>query len=368
MATRWAVATGNWSAVSTWDGGTTLPTSADDVYSNGFTVTIDQNVTVLSLQNGATTGVVAGGSFATSGTRTISANGTGFISAAVALLAPTASSTLTLNGNATSTGAGICLNLGQLGTYTITGNLICNGAGAALQTGSANTVNITGNVTSNSSGNGISSGGSGTITVTGNVTNTASGAAISSSNGNISITGNVTASGTTFAVSCTTTNGSPFIYGTITANTYVGMNLGGAAIKVSGPFISSATGYLPISGSALYKLTAIASNEFRFASATTGTSSLYSVDVLSGPSISDVRNGVTYSYAGTTKTGTLKVPATQYVAYGVAVDNTVGSYDPATDFWNKQTSVLTTAGSIGERLKNTATVDTVGAQIAANAL
>ncbi len=38
MATRYAVATGNWSDVSTWDGGTTLPTVGDDVYGDDPTV------------------------------------------------------------------------------------------------------------------------------------------------------------------------------------------------------------------------------------------------------------------------------------------------------------------------------------------
>jgi hypothetical protein len=50
MATRYAIISGNWSNPLTWNGGT-LPTSSDDVFSNGFTVTIDQNITVLSLRN-----------------------------------------------------------------------------------------------------------------------------------------------------------------------------------------------------------------------------------------------------------------------------------------------------------------------------
>lgn len=40
MATRYAVATGNWSNTAIWDGGT-LPQPGDDVYANGFTVTVD---------------------------------------------------------------------------------------------------------------------------------------------------------------------------------------------------------------------------------------------------------------------------------------------------------------------------------------
>jgi hypothetical protein len=75
MATRYAVANGNWSNTATWDGGT-LPTSADDVHANNRTVTINQDVTVLSLRTTAGGAAVAGGTFntATSGTINITAN------------------------------------------------------------------------------------------------------------------------------------------------------------------------------------------------------------------------------------------------------------------------------------------------------
>ena len=62
MANRYAVVNGNWSNTATWDGGT-LPTAADDVYSNNFNVNIDQNIDVISLRNTATTGITAGGTF-----------------------------------------------------------------------------------------------------------------------------------------------------------------------------------------------------------------------------------------------------------------------------------------------------------------
>ena len=58
MATRRAVANGNWSATGTWNGGV-LPGNGDTVYSNGFTVTIDQNITI----GGANNPLVSAGSF-----------------------------------------------------------------------------------------------------------------------------------------------------------------------------------------------------------------------------------------------------------------------------------------------------------------
>jgi hypothetical protein len=52
MALRVAVANGNWSSTATWNGGV-LPTTGDIVASNGFTITIDQNINVDSITNTA---------------------------------------------------------------------------------------------------------------------------------------------------------------------------------------------------------------------------------------------------------------------------------------------------------------------------
>jgi hypothetical protein len=51
MAVRWAIASGNFSSTATWNNGAILgiPTSADDVWANGFTVNMDVNATVISL-------------------------------------------------------------------------------------------------------------------------------------------------------------------------------------------------------------------------------------------------------------------------------------------------------------------------------
>ena len=62
MAIVYAVKNGNWSDSTVWNTGA-LPAAADDVYSNNFTVNINGSYTVSSINNGANTGVTAGGYF-----------------------------------------------------------------------------------------------------------------------------------------------------------------------------------------------------------------------------------------------------------------------------------------------------------------
>ena len=68
MANYRAVANGNWSNLATWQdnssgsfvASTVLPGASDDVYSNSYQVTIDQNITVASIRNNSTTGIANG--------------------------------------------------------------------------------------------------------------------------------------------------------------------------------------------------------------------------------------------------------------------------------------------------------------------
>ena len=55
MAVRWLTSSGNFSSTSVWNDGTLLgiPTTGDDVFTNGFTVNMDVNATVNSLNNSA---------------------------------------------------------------------------------------------------------------------------------------------------------------------------------------------------------------------------------------------------------------------------------------------------------------------------
>ena len=99
MANRYAVASGNWSNPATWDGGT-LPTTADNVRPNGFTVTIDQDITVLSLTANASTPAVGGGTFVINSGVTIAVGSIGSNSTfAVSVLTVSHSSgTVTITG------------------------------------------------------------------------------------------------------------------------------------------------------------------------------------------------------------------------------------------------------------------------------
>lgn len=70
MAERYAVASGLWSNTATWNGGT-LPGLYDDVYANGFTISVDQDVTCYSINTRSGTIPVGGGTFNVTGTRYI---------------------------------------------------------------------------------------------------------------------------------------------------------------------------------------------------------------------------------------------------------------------------------------------------------
>jgi len=54
MAIRFARQAGNWSDPLTWEDGLTIPTTGDEVYLNGYNVTIDQDVTTGFITNAAT--------------------------------------------------------------------------------------------------------------------------------------------------------------------------------------------------------------------------------------------------------------------------------------------------------------------------
>lgn len=295
MADVRATKTGNWSDVTVWNTGS-LPQAGDDVYSNTFTVTIDQNVNVLSIRNSSGTSITAGGGFICSTARTITLTGSGVIAGATA----------SIN----------CLTLSHTSgnTVTLTGSVL-GGTGASaigVAVTSTGTTNITGNITGGSN----SAGAHGLA-----ITNAAT----------VSITGNIFGSpvvGTSYGVASQTTAATSItISGTLTgASGPAVFSSTTAPFTVTGPFLSSSSGYFPMAISGPVTLSPISNNQMRFRNqANTADVFLYSADVTGGqPAASNVRAGVTYG-VGNSLTGTCAIPSASSVAAGVPVGNTVGT-------------------------------------------
>jgi hypothetical protein len=202
----------------------------------------------------------------------------------------------------------------------------------------AGTLNVIGNATG---GGGTSAGiraTPGTVTVTGNITG---GSAYSG----IYVPG---ASAVTVNGTITAGNGAPGITGTTNTSTII----------LSGNFVNT-NGFMAIN--CVKCFLSSSSTSWTMTTNTPTDRTLYTDDQLTGfPSGSNVRSGITYGASGAL-TGSMIVPTPNNVRTGVATDNTVGTSElTATDFLN---AINNATSSIALRLKNIATVDTVGAQL-----
>lgn len=419
MAVRWAVASGLWSATSTWDGLTTVPASGDTVHADGDVVTIDVSVNMgagtlnTTQRSGGTVGgqfVLNDGVTVTAATFTAGASGAG---TAGWLLSGTASATLTGNlaggPTATSTSIGAVYSSSS-GTLTINGNVpmpntitsfmvLCSGTG---------NLTIVGNVGNTTAGGSQSKAvgfrSTGTLSVTGtvgaatNATVTAYGLDVTTSNPlAVTIVGAVTGAGNLCPAVVVTSNPSTFtITGAVTAGSGaqgVLISSGGSPLTITGTItsVSGQSAVESITGSLLtmtgpfvtstqdrqmpfyakkVALSPILNNYFEFRN-TTGTHGaavrLYSADALVDvPAPSNVRTGTVYGAL----TGTCAVPTAAQVVSGVAVDATTGTAlltpaAAAAAVWDYLRASAVTADSMGQRLANTATVDSTGAQLAA---
>jgi hypothetical protein len=353
MALITSAASGNFSAGATWTGGVVPGVGDEARASTGHIITVDVNTTCDTVSHAGT------GTFILSNGVTLTADlvsaGTGTTTVMVQLTSTNSASVVgTVNG---STGAnpGITTlaNLGS-GTLTITGNLI----GSALasinrqcaQNRSTGKILVTGNLSGGSAAQPhsvLQNISAGQILVTGNVESglATSAPCINAATGTYEVLGNLTAS-----------NSAP---------AFESINIGATNV-LRGNFQSSAQGILPIYAQKVILGSAPSQNEFIFSvDGISTTATFYTADALPGvPAEADVRSGTVYG-ASNELTGTCAVPAAASVAFGVPVDATTGTsvLTPAA-VWDTLTSTLTTAGSIGERLKNTATVASTGDQLA----
>lgn len=415
MALITSAATGNFSAGATWTGGVVPGVNDEARASTGHTITIDVNTTCNEISNDGS------GIFTLASGVTLTANVThksttnsrnclqftaaspsiGYIvgnctggTAQVAVgVVNTSSGTLFITGNCvggsgSSGGAnlGACgANNNSTGSITVTGN--CTGGSGpsshGVQNGSTGSVTVTGNCTGGTStGVGAYNHTTGTITVTGNCTGGSSNASafgsLNAAGGTITING-ISTGGTTGSPAGTSNSSTGTIILTRSkGNAYgpgntsnlaasVGASNAGLGIIEIRELEYGAYGMSPTSGTGI-RLKKLSSNVAVFNYVDSGSAKTL-VDATQGsmPAEADVRSGV--SYASGALTGTCAVPAAASVAYGVAVGATTGTAylsqsDVLAAVWGAATSSLTTAGSIGDRLKNSATVATTGEQLA----
>jgi hypothetical protein len=370
MATRYAVASGVFSNTATWNGGT-LPTSADDIYTNNFNVTVDQDITAITLRNisNVSPAIAAGGQFivtGSTGTRVITLtditsgvrSNSSTVTTTAIVINSTSGATVTINTNFNNTGLsqqqGIFCNgnctvnivgsstgvYGSFfsnntnangGTLNIVGNISGNifaGSGSLILGATNYTTNITGNVTGNAGW--CITTNSTTINITGNVFGSTDNAIAAVSSCVINITGNIT-SGAAQAIgggSATATAGN------ITVTVNGNITSSSTAVAISTTNVNST---VTVNGNlintsdvmALYspkmRISPTAQQTWTFQTAGPNRQ-MFTANAFSGgtmPAASDVRLGV--SYAGGSLSGTCAVPSANSVAFGVPVDATTGT-------------------------------------------
>jgi hypothetical protein len=414
MANYFARKTGNINATDVWattPSGTAADvfstfTSSDVLHSNNFAITVNVNATVAEVRNDNANSATAGGSFTLSNGITLTANSiAGSTATACVIFSGTSGNSATLVGNATGGSANGAhgANNTSTGTLTVTGNATAgSGAGAnGANNVGAGTLTVTGNVTGGgaNASNGANNVSTGTLTITGNATG---GSANGAHGANNATTGTLTMTGNATGGSVSGANGANNVStGTMTiVGSAIGSNNANGASNASTGILNAkravgndwgigATGMVSVAGvNSVVVGSQTRVEEFEFGllgqvpvtgavSCPDQTTNVCLVHRLSStkktlvdpsastgmPDEDDVRDALSYALGN--KTGTLKVPAAGSVALGVAVDNTTGTavLTPAA-VWDALTSGMTTSGSIGARLKNAATLDSTGQQLA----
>lgn len=423
MPARKATASGKWSQ-SIWD---VTPSVGDDVFANGFTVEIDQNVNVSSLRTTLSSGYAAAGggftlyqplsviasprgffggtttcltSYVSAGTATLSGDTYSGTSANAYGIDHSGMGNLVVYGNITSLGgisnASYGLINSSTGNVTTSGAFIVGGFGSNVRShGIVN--NSTGNINitvfqgiSGGTGSGTSSYGAvnssgGLISIKGDVyggTGTPTGVVVNESAGTILIIGNILAKNSPAIFQNST--GTVLVSGTITASTnahgVVSSNTA-ARNEFTGTLVNS------ISGRQAVYCAKYLVHPKMFDSATvqavdrSGTYvSFYAPEAYSTsfvPHVSSVALGTAYAAVSSLSgvavnipvqlSGTMVVPSEASVSFGTLVGQTTGTAihtpEQLQQVWNTNINTLTAANSLGARLKNTATVQEVGQQI-----
>jgi hypothetical protein len=387
MANYFARKAGNIDATDVWattPSGTAADvwstfTSSDVLHSNNFAITVNVDTTVGEVRNDNANSATAGGSFTLNNNITLTAD---IFAGGVTCVTLASTNSASIVGNVTAGTSGsfaFGANNSSTGTLTITGDVTAgSGSGAeGVRNSVAGTLTITGDVTggSGSSAFGVQNVSTGTLTITGIATGgTVAAGAANAATGTLTIVGSATGGNAIAAVGAS--NGGTGILSCIRAvgNTF-GIGAAGGVISsvgVASANIASDTrveeleygsnGQTPTSGAV--RIVSGTNNKCLVTLTTSAVKTLADPSDGTGQANeADVRSGTSYALGN--KTGTCAVPAAGSVALGVPVDNTTGTavLTPAA-VWDALTSGMTTSGSIGARLKNAATLDSTGQQLA----
>jgi hypothetical protein len=335
---------------------TSVPTIGDNAIANTFTIQITGNVACDNITNGTTYGGTLGGGFNLGDNSQVTSN--------------------VFAGNHPNN----CVTLSGSNSSVIVGDVFgLSNTGVAVQfTGS--TLNITGTIESQTGQNAgaVRNAGTGSLTVTGIVYGNGSSAnrghgIQNTSTGQVTVIGPVI--GRTFAAVDSSTAGSITVIGNVIGDSRGGAGItstnAAANVRISGNLIGAPNG-IPAVYAASYTVNPIPSQTYiRYANNGTGVGSdaylyHYTTDSLSAfsmPPVSAVRAGL--QYANNTLTGTCQIPPVSSVAFGALVGNTTGTAAlTSNNLFDVSIASLTATDSVGARLKNSATVESVGRIIA----
>lgn len=368
MPNKFARSNGDFNDPSIWSGlaasmsATSVPTIGDNAIANTYTIQITGSVACDNITNGTIYGGSAGGLFNLGNGSQVTANITALGGAAatpVCLLSGTNTSTVV--GNAVANGTGSAANnaitFTSSGTLYYTGNAFggLNTTSGILNSSSTGNVIATGNLNGSgpgsSPGEGIKNTSTGSVTVYGNLNGATASGLSNTSTGSVTVVGNVIGD----------SRGGSGIASTNPA----------ANVRISGNLIGAPNG-IPAVYAAAYTVNPVPSEAYiRHANNGTGVGSdaylyYYTTDALSAfsvPPVSAVRAGL--QYANNTLTGTCVIPPASAVTFGALVDNTTGTAAlTSNNLFDVSVASLTASDSLGARLRNSATVESVGRIIA----
>ncbi len=318
------------------------------------------NVTVIGNVNGGTGQTSNDGIRLTGVSSTITVTGNASAGASPCIVLGGASSQFTIIGNVTGGTSTSAFGINHSGTSgSVIGNVTGGSGTSAHGINTVGAVTVTGTVTGGAGGAGIAT--TNTISVTGNVNGGAVGAGLSLGAGSATVIGNITA-GTVQALSTATAGTAMTITGTATAtataNAVFSSNTG--TVNLTGNMIN-VSGRQAIFAQNLF-ISNAATSQWRLFTQGGQDKTLYSADTFPNqPTSANVRSGSLFGPANALS-GSMVVPLPSDVRVNVLTDNTVGTGQSLTaaDFL---AAISSSADPFAERLRNVATVDTVGSLV-----